>query len=482
METSDLKDYFADLDKKLARLSSRSEEQFINENFPRYKHIGKYVDPRDEGVREFFYSELSDNLDNFSFDPLLSFPMNQVKYSKEILHPDCRCFRRSRSKVRPIKTCSHRDRILYSSWNRYLSLLHKKWLTKPKHNISDSVSAYIPDTGKFNAHYAKIAFDYIQGRKEYSAIALDVKSFFDKIPHTPLKRNLISLLSEYDLLSPDGCLCQVDFRMYKAVTQYTYIELDKLMAVRPRLKAGKGMLFNRHSSNWNRLRELSLIHNNSNFGIPQGLACSGTLANIAMMEFDLSMSETAKENDSIYIRYADDIFIASPNVGIVNDLYSKCCNQLEILDLPIAEEKTERFDYKINSKRHPVISYLGLECCGNEVSVRKNGVNKYYDRAYRYIFSYVLTCRRRGIKPSRKKIRAIFSHSGHNNYYAYLRRTYKVFENDKRYKPGGIKGVLKNHINWIDKTFDKAINARLPESKMKYVGDNKCKCPLRRDG
>ena len=219
-----------------------------------------------------------------------------------------------------------------------------------------------------------------------------------------------------------------------------------------------------------------------NKGIPQGLPCSGTIANIAMMEFDLYMNKLAGDNDSIYIRYADDIFISSPNIDVVNNLKTECCEQLDILDLPLADGKTEKFNYSINSNTHPKISYLGLECSGNEISVRQNGVNKYYERARRFIFSYVHTCRRRNIVPSRRKIRAIFSHSGHNNYYAYLRRASKLFESDKRYKPKGIKGVLKNHLNWIDKVFDKALNSPLPKSNMYFERENKCNCPLRRDG
>jgi len=479
MKTSDLDLYFSALDKDLIGLSSQHADEFIKLNFPRYKHIGGYVDPLNKSSRAFFLSALQDDLNDYSFDPLLSFPIDQVKYSKQVLHPDCRCFRRSKIKLRPIKTCSHRDRILYSSWNHYLSSLHKKWLTQ--HHLNHAVSAYIPETGKFNAHYAKIAFDYIQGKEQYYAIALDVKSFFDKIPHPELKKNLITLLKGHGRLEDDLRLSRVDYRLLKSVTEYTFINLEDLQKVEQSLKSGNGMYFNRHRHNWDKLRQLSLIKSNKQEGIPQGLACSGVLSNIAMMEFDLSMNQACKKLDSMYIRYADDIFIVSEGSDSLNSLSTHCRSLLDDLNLPIADNKTEEFGYSPNSNRPPTISYLGLECTGNEITVRKNGVNKFYDRTRRFIFSYVLTCRRRDLEPSRKKIRAIFSHSGKNNYYAYLKRVHEVFESDNRYKLGGIKGVLKNHIKWLDKVFDEALKAPLNECKKKYKKYDKCTCPLQRD-
>lgn len=211
MKNIDLNSFFSCLDSKLDNLNSRLREKYIVEEFPNYTHIGRYVDPRKPLERDSYSKKLEENLIDYSFDPLIAFEMNQTKYSKKILHPLCNCYRRSKIKSRPIKTSSHRDRILYASWNHYLSHKHKKWLRD--NNIVDSVAAYIPDTGKFNADYAKLAFDYIQGRDEYSAVALDVKSFFDKIPHNHLKENLISLIDDGPTLS------RVNYRLFKATTK-----------------------------------------------------------------------------------------------------------------------------------------------------------------------------------------------------------------------------------------------------------------------
>lgn len=93
---------------------------------------------------------------------------------------------------------------------------------------------------------------------------------------------------------------------------------------------------------------------------------------------------------------------------------------------------------------HPQISFLGLNCEGNKISVRQNGVNKFYQRTSQFIYSYVFTCRRRRIIPSRKKIRAIFTHSGKHNFYSYLRRSSEVFELDSRYNHKKVKLFLKN--------------------------------------
>ena len=472
MKNLDLNNFFSQLDLKLASLDIKSRDKYIEEEFPKYPHIGRFIDPRMIDERDFYCKKINANLGDYSFDPLIAFDMNQVKYSKEILHPQCNCFRRSKIKTRPIKTSSHRDRIFYAAWNHYLSHLHKKWLQK--NNIIKSVAAYIPETGKFNANYAKLAFDYIQGRDEYCAIALDVKSFFDKIPHNKLKVNLIKLIDKGAKLS------NVNYRLYKATTKYTLIELEQLSPYLSRLESGPGMYFGRSHNNWKKIRDLSLIKKNKIEGIPQGLPCSGVLANIAMMQFDLKMTQAANELNSIYIRYADDIFIASPNKNVIRNLHEICHEGLDELNLPIANDKTEKFNFNKGSIAHPKISYLGLECKGNEVTIRMNSVNKFYQRTSRFIYSYVLTCKRRGIKPSRKKIRAIFSHSGKGNYYSYLRRTSRVFETDTRYKIKGIKGIIKNHLNWIDKKFDDALKKN-PESSNIYIARTVCDCPLKMD-
>jgi len=473
MNKLSLRDYFKELDNKLNKLNSKKVNQFVFDEFPNYPHIGKYIDPRDSNNRDYYELILDQNLIDHSFDPLISFEMNQIKYSVEILHPDCNCFRRSKIKKRPIKTTSHRDRILYSAWNYYLSEKHKNWIKR--NLLENSVSAYVPKTRKFNAHFAKLAFDYIQGKNEYSAIALDIKSFFDNIPHKALKNNLIELIDEGIELN------KINFKLFKANTNYTYIELDFLKPILNKLESGSGMYMNRSRQNWNKLRNKGLIINNVNKGIPQGLPCSGVLSNIVMMQFDLIMNKEAIATNSIYLRYADDIFIASPNKSIKTQLIQKCFFELKNLQLPVAEKKTEEFEYTPLMNDHPQISYLGLNCEGNKISARQNGVNKFYQRTSQFIYSYVFTCRRRGIILSRKKIRAIFTHSGKHNFYSYLRRSSEVFELDSRYNHKKVKHVLKKHVKWIDRVFDKALVKKLSDTPGSHKYSIKCNCPLKKD-
>ncbi|GAA4824780.1 reverse transcriptase/maturase family protein [Algivirga pacifica] len=473
MKKSNIEAYFNKFDTKIDNIKSFNIDDFILDNFPKYPHIGKYITPRTSECREFFLSEIDKDLNSYSFDPLISFEMNQSKYSIERLHPDCHCFRRYNSKLRPIKTTSHRDRIIYAAWNDYLSIKYKKWLEE--NDLESSVSAYIPNTGKFNAHYAKLAFDYLQKHTEYYAIALDIKSFFDNIPHPFLKKNLIKLINE------DTKLSKVDYKIYKAVTKYTYVEQQDLLSNIDTFSKGEGMYMSRTNKNWNKLRDLGIIRKNSYKGIPQGLPCSGVLANIVMMQFDKDMKHLALSMNAIYIRYADDIFIAASNNMDINTLYNLCKLELEKLKLPIAPEKTEKFEYNTLSKTHPTISYLGFNCTGNNISVRQNGVNKFYQRASQFIYSYVNTCKTRNITPSIKKIRAIFTHSGNRNYYSYLRRSSAVFEQDNKYKYENIKGILKNHVNWIDKVFDEAVNSEPPIRKGKFSAWKHCQCSLKMD-
>lgn len=178
----------------------------------------------------------------------------------------------------------------------------------------------------------------------------------------------------------------------------------------------------------------------------------------------------------MYIRYVDDIFIVFESLDSLNRLFIYCCSLFDDLNLLIVDNKIEEFVYSLNFNWLFMISYLGLECIGNEIIVRKNGVNKFYERICCFIFSYVLICWRRDIKLLRKKIRVIFLYFGKNNYYVYLKCVYEVFENDNRYKLGGIKGVLKNYVEWLDKVFDRVFVVLLSEYEKKYKKYNKCIC------
>jgi hypothetical protein len=344
-----------------------------------------------------------------------------------------------------------------------------------KRRLENSISAYVPRTGKSNAHYAKLAFDYVQGRASYSAVAIDIKGFFDQIPHGPLYSNLIELTGK------DGKLEPVDFRLYKATTTYNYVERDKVdLALR--LDTAPGMLMTRFKKNWQKLRDSNLLRKNEGKGIPQGLACSGVLANIVMMQFDRKIADLTSSYGSLYIRYADDIFLAAPDKSTLQHLYDQVAHELEIMQLPLADKKTEWFHLLKDDTIHPKISYLGLTCQGTAVSVRMNGVNKFYERTRRFIFSYVLTCRKRGKKPSLKRIRAIFGHTGRRNYYAYLRRASKVFEQDSRYQAKGIKGVMRKQTGWLEDRFEEASIAPLTTESHSMVDCRMCTCPLQKDG
>lgn len=122
---------------------------------------------------------------------------------------------------------------------------------------------------------------------------------------------------------------KINFKLFKANTNYTYIELDFLKPILNKLESGSGMYMNRSRQNWNKLRNTGLIINNVNKGIPQGLPCSGVLSNIVMMKFDLKMNKEAIATNSIYLRYADDIFIASPNKSKKTQLIQKCFFELK---------------------------------------------------------------------------------------------------------------------------------------------------------
>ena len=56
-----------------------------------------------------------------------------------------------------------------------------------KRGSAECILAYRSDLGKCNIQFAKEAFDQVRKRGECTAIALDIKGYFDNIDHETLK-------------------------------------------------------------------------------------------------------------------------------------------------------------------------------------------------------------------------------------------------------------------------------------------------------
>ena len=196
-------------------------------------------------------------------------------------------------------------------------------------------------------------------------------------------------------------------------------------------------------------------------GVPQGLPCSGVLSNIYMMEFDETMAKAAAEVGGLYIRYADDLFLACPNEGDVHALEALVRRQFDdSLELEAKESKTERFAKADPS--HNRVSYLGIDYRDGVIHLRESSVLHFERKLSRYIKSYVFsTMPRKHAQPSLKKLRAKYGHTGTRSFYAYSRRVKLAFDSDAegRYCTAPVIHRLKGVLAQIEGQYRAAVEA-----------------------
>jgi hypothetical protein len=373
------------------------------------------------------YNKLQDS--NFvakhAFFPLLHATIKERKYKK---HPTTKVRghvhrfddvtppkHKPTAKNRPLHYATHIDALIFSFYSAWLIELYEEMLVT-NDKLSESIIAYrkIPQSeknpkGKSTIHFANEAFKEIERRSEIgcSVLMFDVESFFSSLDHQKLKNAWARLLSRPDdngnvrtTLPPDH------YNVFKACTKFNYILKDEL-----RLTAKtRGR---REGFDEAKLAEIRKLHGIEAFfaspaelreaiknksikvyakqfvhketgiqiGIPQGLPISAILANLYLLEFDLSIIKSLVEKRGCYFRrYSDDILIICKpeEKNEVNEIIQE---KIREVNLKISSEKTEIFDFRKNEilLGKPLI-YLGFEYNGKETLVKSANLAKFYRR------------------------------------------------------------------------------------------------------
>jgi RNA-directed DNA polymerase len=346
------------------------------------------------------------------------------------------------TKSRPIKYCSHLDGYIFAYYAYQLQAKYEKQIVDL--GISDAVIGYRAGLGS-NIDMAASAFADIAQRRCCTVICLDIKSFFDNIDHSILKRNLQTVLGE-QRLTADW------FAVFKAMTKYAYVEVE---ALAKHLKVAEDDLPRpvcSASDFRDSVRDSGLVKKNREkaHGIPQGSVISAVFSNIFMMGFDKAIRDRAVRRNAIYRRYSDDIMIIcrpSDADGFqrwIHDELAKLGGKIKI-----SHEKTEVSHFMkqdgVTQCDRP-ISYLGFTYDGERTLLRARTLSRYY-RRITYATRHLVAAAKRRNNPKvyRRKLYRDFTHLGSSNFYIYAKRATKVLNDPAP------KRQLRRHFQIVER-------------------------------
>ncbi len=360
-----------------------------------------------------------------SVEKILGLVLDPEKVQKNsffplILYPKIENRFKAAPKRRDIFWTARRDSYIYTQYREYLLKKYEEILLSK--GIYEIPIAYrtIPKSnknasGKSNIEFALDAFDEIRNLSNCTAIALDIKGFFDNLSHDILKSNLQKIL-KVSKLPKDY------YAIYKSITNYKFVDYFELLEVLGlfgdvvvRGKTVKGHLKSKKEikkqfkdnhyqicsqEDFKKLvcdkKSGILKKPNESIGIPQGTPISDIFANIYMIDFDCELSKIANEHGVYYRRYSDDILLIVPEKSeesfdynfIVSSLLKKYCGSLEI-----KTEKSLVVKFRAGSlsqscegifpkkcARRP-FEYLGFVFDGMSVCLRSSTISNLYRKA-----------------------------------------------------------------------------------------------------
>lgn len=416
------------------------------------------------------------------------------------------------TKIRPIAFASHFDSYIYAFYSFALTEVYQQYIKS--RGFDECVLAYRSDLdGKCNIQFAKEAFDTVKSKiddnKIASAIALDIKGYFDNIDHYILKAKWSKILGE-DELPKD------QYKVFRSLTKYSYISKNSLLRhfdinlkhvgtwsslldLVPDSIAGVEF-----KDKFNLLRKQKLIVTNlpkklpsgnlSFRGIPQGSPMSAVLSNIYLIDFDEKMYHLSKKMDFTYRRYCDDILIVCDPKS-VREINEEILKEIGMYSLVIQPRKTELITFRetlsgkirsFNQKKldelNPTINtetekryyknlqYLGFEFNGENIYIRPGSLSRYFRKMKGRIIKSIMMAysnKSKRDKILKKQIFERYSHFGKRNFLSYAIKSSKkryYSKSAKKFRQGmdspSIRKQLSAHFAILEKEIKSKSNQR----------------------
>jgi hypothetical protein len=406
------------------------------------------------------------------------------------------------TKIRPICFASHVDGLIFGFYSYVLTRKYEEYISN--HGYGESILAYRSNLdGKCNIQFSKEVFEEIKKRRNCSAIALDIKGYFDNIDHILLKEKWSKIVG--------GVLPEDQYKLFKTLTQYSYVNKNSILkkyeinlrklSTQPKtildLIPGK-----RNFEKFEQLRKDRLIVKNNKpnkngklVGIPQGSGMSALLSNVYLIDFDKDLEEKARQENFSYYRYCDDILIICDSEKaeelqkftidkIKNEYFLEIQNKkVELTEFrPNSKGKIRAFNKKkqiknnissTNQKNESLyyksLQYLGFEFNGQDIFIRSSSLSRYFRKMKARIvktISMAYSDNTKSEKIWKDQIFTRYTHLGKRNFITYAYKAAKEnYSNTKgEIKPGmnslAIKRQLSRHFSILMQTLDDKNNHR----------------------
>lgn len=334
---------------------------------------------------------------------------------------------------------SHTDAQIYRKYALDLYKRHEESIANL--GIADCILAYrrfVPT--QCNVDFAGRAFCFVRSHAPCVACAFDIKDFFETLDHRLLKIRWKGLLGVSELP-------QDHYAVFKAITKYSLVNRDELMAA-------LGITKKKEKNWWGALcnpsefRELirgggpgsGLINTRyGGVGIPQGSPISCVLSNIFMLELDQAMAMFSKSIGGLYLRYSDDILLVGP-LEKQNEMKEVLLSQLSKvnLDLNQGPGKVSIANFRTSNMSilcDRPLQYLGFTYDGQNVRIRSQTIARFDRRMRKAVRLERFRAKARADKGEvgrlrKKNLYRHFSHLGKRNFISYVRKASKILGDD----------------------------------------------------
>ncbi|MEZ0133714.1 reverse transcriptase domain-containing protein [Novosphingobium sp. NRRL B-2648] len=291
----------------------------------------------------------------------------------------------------------------------------------------------------------------MRNKGDCRAIALDITGFFDHIDHLCLRRNLVDVLAV-------GTIPDPDFRIFKRMTQFEWVDSDALRIRLGNLYGQRGRICTSEQfRNIVRCKSGNLVNKNKkSCGIPQGTPLSGLYANISMIEFDRQMVSILNNIGGSYRRYSDDIAIIMPCEHDYNDLIALVRSKLSDIGLSLSEGKTEVSQFRRNEQNVSTdrrFQYLGFTFDGGKILIRPSSISRYHKKMRAGVKAKIRAAKIQGIAKDSIYMRELFKRYTHfgrqRNFPQYAYRAAKVLNSPNiRWQMRGHMAAFKEAIRY----------------------------------